>query len=151
MARAPCQVGAAQGSAVTKGQGSDPCKCPNQPCPQFRAVLGSRVSSLLEVQQLLLEVSPQELGARGTKRNPHLSQPRRPCPAHHGLSPLTSRLMEPWLTTSRRRLGGEKGAKARACLGMGPEPGLGPGVLTGAGTVVAGGAGAMRLRSTRAT
>lgn len=73
------------------------------------------------------------------------------CLAHHDPSLLTSRSMEPWLTTSRRRLGGEKGAKARACLGMG----MGPGVPVGMGVAVVGavavGAGATRLRSTRTT
>lgn len=109
-------------------------------------MLGSKANSLPEVPEFLLEVSSRELGADGTRTDALLCWPGL-CPAHHGPSLLTSRSMEPWLTTSRRRLGGEKGVKARACLGMG----MGPGVLAGAGVAVAGEAEAMRLRSTRTT
>lgn len=94
-------------------------------------MLGSKANSLPEVPEFLLEVSSRELGADGTRTDALLCWPGL-CPAHHGPSLLTSRSMEPWLTTSRRRLGGEKGVKARACLGMG----MGPGVLAGAGVAV---------------
>lgn len=92
-------------------------------------------------------VAPREAAQEGTRKDTLLSGPRSPCLAHHGPSLLTSKSMEPWLTTSRRRLGGEKGVKARACLGTA----MGPGVPTGAGLAVAGRPGATRLRSTRTT
>lgn len=116
-------------------------------CPQVKAMLESKVNSFPEVQEFLLEVAPREAGQEGTRKDTLLSGPRSPCLAHHGPSLLTSKSMEPWLTTSRRRLGGEKGVKARACLGTA----MGPGVPAGAGLAMAGRAGATRLRSTRTT
>lgn len=76
----PAGVEVAQGSAVTKGQGSDPWGCLHQPHSRVRALLGLRVSSFLEVQEPPLEVGEsRRTGGCGPRRGP--SVPGRGLPA----------------------------------------------------------------------